>query len=115
MRSKLAATVVAAALVVGGAACGDVDSDEGPTDYSAFEICKKFVKDRLKSPGSASFRNFFEDDGEVSVSGFGDGPYKVISTVDSENGFGALIRTDFVCEVKHTGDGNWRLLDIGMA
>jgi len=101
---------------------GDDDSDDEPSgeeerdqedlDFGAFDVCTQFVKERLKAPATASFRNYFEDDGEVQVSGVGDGPYTVISSVDAENGFGANIRTGFVCEVRHTGDGNWRLVNL---
>lgn len=105
---------VAVVLAVLASMCGG-DDDESSIDdlrFGAFDVCTQFVKDRLKAPGTASFRNYFEEDGEVQVTGTGEGPYTVRSSVDSENGFGANIRTDFVCKVTHTGDGNWRLVDI---
>lgn len=70
-------------------------------------MCKDFVKDRLKSPSSAKFRNFYEDDGEVLVEGSGP-QFKVVSTVDSQNGFGAMLRSSFVCTVTDRGD-TWHL------
>ena len=91
---------------------GDVASNPEVMQLSAFNVCKDFVRDRLKSPGSASFRNFFEGDGEVSVTGAGDGPFVVRSSVDSENSFGASLRTSFTCEVRRAGGDNWRLVDI---
>jgi len=41
--------------------------------------------------------------------------YKVIASVDSENGFRAKIRTDYVCTVIDVGNDKWNLisLDIG--
>ena len=36
------------------------------------------------------------------------------STVDSENGFGAKIRSSFVCTVTHTGGDSWHLDDISL-
>lgn len=90
----------------------DTASDASPG--MAFEMCKDFVKDRLKAPSTATFRNFYQDDGEVSATGFGDGPYRIVSTVDSENGFGAKIRSTFSCTVSHTGGGNWRLSAISV-
>lgn len=81
--------------------------------YEAFEICKKFVKDRLKAPTTATFRNYFEKDGEVLVTAAPDGSYVVASSVDSENSFGAKIRSRFVCQV--TPDGStWHLDDISI-
>jgi hypothetical protein len=108
MRS--AAVALAVALAVAG--CASVDSDpEEDARYGAFTVCTKFVEDRLKSPGSASFRNYFEDDGEVVVAKTGDS-YSVLSTVDSENSFGANIRTSFLCVVEPTGGDNWRLVSL---
>lgn len=95
--------------------CGSDDDDGGDDlQFGAFDVCREFVKDRLKAPGSASFRNYFDDDGEVRVTGSGDGPYTVRSTVDSENSFGAKIRTGFTCTVEHTGDGRYRLVSLNI-
>lgn len=116
---------ILAAMCSGGGGGGDDEGGSGggggggSTDpelmeLSAFNVCKDFVKDRLRAPGTASFRNFFEDDGEVQVSGTGSGPYTVRSSVDSENGFGANVRTNFVCEVRNTGGENWRLVNLNV-
>lgn len=93
----------------GGGGGGTSASDQ---EHTAFEMCKKFVKDRLKAPESATFRNFFQDDGEVSVTGSGNGPYVVTSSVDSENSFGAKLRANFRCTVTNTSGNNWHLDDI---
>lgn len=90
----------------------DLDQDE--MEFTAFEMCKDFVEDQLKSPGSATFRNFFEDDGEVQVSGSGRGPYEVVSSVDAENSFGAKPRIPFSCTVTNTEGDTWRLVDINL-
>lgn len=99
---------------------------------AAFNICREFVSDRLKAPATAQFRTFrlHEANDEVEVSGpepaFADLPpgeefdplaspefYTVISTVDSENSFGALIRSEFVCRVRPVKRG-WYLGDLQM-
>lgn len=108
---------IAVALIIVAGMCGAADDGDEPDatedlEFGAFDVCTQFVKDRLKSPGSAEFRNYFEDDGEVIVTGSGNGPYTVMSSVDSQNGFGAMIRTDFVCEVTNTGGENWRLVNL---
>ena len=90
---------------------GTPDPEE--QQYSAFEACKDFVSQRLKAPGSATFRNFFEDDGEVVVTDEGGNEYSVVSSVDAENSFGAELRTNFVCSVVDKGD-TWGLLDLQM-
>lgn len=95
------------------AALGHADEDTagGSSDreYAAFDVCTEFVKDQLKAPGTAEFRNPYEDDGEVTITGAGDGPYTVRSTVDAQNGFGAQLRNSFSCTVSYTGDSNWHL------
>lgn len=117
-------SIAAVTMVIWGAASGDSggtgssggssSSSSSDQKYAAFEMCKSFVKDRLKAPSTAKFRNYFEDDGEVRVSGFGDGPYIVISTVDSQNGFGAQIRGTFTCSVTNSSGDNWRLNSISV-
>jgi hypothetical protein len=90
----------------------DSDDEQEDRDHGAFSVCTKFVKEQLKSPESASFRNYFEDDGEVRVTGMGEGPYIVTSTVDAENSFGASLRLPFVCTVTHVSGDRWRLNDL---
>lgn len=80
--------------------------------YGAFDVCTKFVKDRLKAPSTAKFRNFFEKDGEVVVTSTDGVTFVVASTVDAQNSFGAMLRTSFVCTVINTGGSNWRLVDL---
>lgn len=77
----------------------------------AYVMAEKFVKDRLKSPGSAKFPWVTSD--EVTKH-LGDGKYRVESYVDSQNSFGGLVRTKFVCVVEYAGSGNWRLVSLDM-
>jgi hypothetical protein len=71
----------------------------GNPTRSAQETCHDFVKDRLKAPATAKFESFrdarIEKDGDV---------FTVEGHVDSENGFGALIRNDYECVVRDDGD-----------
>lgn len=71
-------------------------------------ICEKFVKDRLKSPSTAEFASLIWDG--ITVEKEGD-VYSMRSWVDSQNGFGAMIRTQFLCKVRPEGD-QWRLVDL---
>lgn len=79
-------------------------------DLGAFEVCKGFVRDRLKSPSSATWRDPFGD--QVSFSGSGEGPYTVAASVDSQNGFGAKLRSSYVCTVTNTYGDRWHLVDL---
>jgi hypothetical protein len=95
-------------------ALGDDDTSSADNlDHGAFDVCTQFVKDRLRAPATAEFRNFFQNDGEVMVTHTA-GTYTVRSTVDSENGFGASIRSDFTCKVRHVSGTQWRLVDLSI-
>lgn len=103
----VAVGIAVAFLAIIGAASNHDDS-AGTNDRSAtaFEMCKKSVRTDLRAPGTAKFRDYFGDQAP-SVSGSGDGPYTVISTVDSQNGFGAMLRSSFVCTATYIGSDQW--------
>jgi hypothetical protein len=61
---------------------------------------EQFIPARLKAPGTAQFT-------DVAVTELG-GSYRVAGSVDSQNGFGALVRASFTCSVRLDGD-NWVL------
>lgn len=132
MRRWLAAGVAVLAMAACSSGSKDATSggavtttEAGPTTTSApkitqekklgaFDVCKEFVKDRLKSPSSAKFRNFFQNDGEVTVTSTDGRTYTVVSSVDSENSFGASLRSDFTCTVTNTSGDHWQLQDINI-
>lgn len=77
----------------------------------AWVVCQQFVEDRLTSPSTADYPAAYSDyTTQLSTKQF-----KVDAYVDSQNGFGAMVRTDFVCTVTYQGNDNWHLdsLDIG--
>lgn len=94
---------------------GNDDGSDDPEnlEFGSFDVCTQFVKERLRAPATAEFPNEFEDDGEVTITHVGE-TYTVISHVDSENGFGALLTTPFTCVVRHVSGDNWRLVDLNM-
>ncbi len=114
--------------VLGFNSCGDSDRirpDQMLSDWDraqegintgrkslAWNIAQDFVKDRLASPGSAKWPSFWERDEHVTA--LGDKRYRVRSWVDSQNGFGALIRTQYTAVVVDAGFDKWELeaLDI---
>lgn len=70
----------------------------------AFEVCKRIVKSNLKSPGTAKFRKVNEDDGEVLITNYTEpDQWDVNSTVDSQNSFGATVRTRWSCSLRYLG------------
>lgn len=65
----------------------------------AIDACEGYVSDGLKAPSTAEF-------GEASVRKEAGGDvYAVTGTVDSQNGFGAMIRNRYECRVAPVGDG----------
>jgi hypothetical protein len=75
---------------------------------AAFTMSKEFVEDRLKAPGTAEFPWY----DKAKVSHLGGGKYMVLAYVDSQNGFGALLRSKYLCTLRNTGDNRWRLIDL---
>lgn len=99
MKSLLTAVPLLLAL---GACSSDAAGEPDVGDeYGAQVMCEKFVKDRLKSPSSAEF-----DSEPGTRSGKA---WVVEGVVDSENSFGAMIRSDFTCKIKYLGDDEWKL------
>lgn len=75
--------------------------------YEACNIAEQFVRESLKSPGSAKFQPC--SDRTVS-----DGPvlWNVSGYVDSQNGFGALLRSNYRVTVSYQGGTQWHLESI---
>lgn len=76
--------------------------------------CQDFVRNRLNSPATADFPFL-----DREVRSEGNETYFVISYVDSQNGFGATIRSDFNCRIRYAGGEdadirNWELVDLAI-
>lgn len=66
----------------------------------ARQACEHFVSQNLKAPATARF----SPHAETSIAGSDVGPYTVVGYVDSQNGFGALIRSKYACTLSFSGD-----------
>ena len=73
-------------------------SQPGSQKLLAYNLAADCVKSRLKSPSSAKFASSFDKKGHVNH--LGDDRYKVVSYVDSQNGFGAMIRSRWTVTIK---------------
>lgn len=71
---------------------------------NAYETCKGAVNDQLKSPASASYPNFATNTADIQVVKNGSDSVTITSQVDSDNSFGAKLRTFFSCTAT-TADG----------
>lgn len=95
----LGVTVVIAALFGYGALFGGSEDGRDVTTYEAGKQCERFVEDRLKSPSTAEF--------DLSTTG-GPDLFTSSGTVDSQNGFGAMVRSHISCTIRLDGE-TWRL------
>ncbi len=84
-------------------------SDTGADEAGARDVCEQFVQRRLKAPATAEFSE--------STVMRGGGEWVVEGEVDSENGFGALIRSAFRCTVTPTDAAgtDWELVNLELA
>lgn len=92
----IAALAVVAAVVTGSGP----DSPDAPTALEARNQCQEWAKERLKSPSTADFSGVTEES-------TGEGSWTISGDVDSENGFGASIRSTWTCNIRLDGD-TWR-------
>lgn len=107
---KGAAIVIVAAFVIFLFTGGDSSSMDDET--GAYLMCRKFVEDRLKAPSTVKFADDISS--EVTTK-MGPGHYVVQSHLDAQNGFGAMVRGEYRCEVATADRGrNWRLLDLSI-
>jgi hypothetical protein len=95
---------VAALAVLALAGCGGSGGEGG-----AYRACERAVESQLKSPSTADFSGATGS----TITSSGD-TYKVSGTVDSENGFGAMVRSGFSCELREVED-NWELVNVSVA
>lgn len=82
-----------------------VSETEGPADNEvdgsrAYVIAQNYVERALKSPSTAEFPSRY------GAEDIGDGVWEVFSYVDSQNAFGAQLRSNWRVTMKHNG-GNW--------
>jgi len=105
----ITATVVLCIPWVSSSCTSDYDDDK----FGAYEACKDFVQDGLKSPSSAQFPDPFDDDDEILWSQDGS-EWTIVSQVDAENSFGALLTVPFTCTVRQVGTDRWQLVDLDL-
>jgi hypothetical protein len=75
----------------------------------AWVIAKEFVKRNLKSPSTASFGGLGEQNFLTNITIEGS-TYKVKGWVDSQNGFGAIVRSNFTVSIQRIGD-KWKAVE----
>lgn len=78
---------------------------------TALLMSQSSIERKLKPPSSADFPYVIDSNDGVKTKYMGDCTHKVWSYVDSENSFGAMIRTKYFVEIKYDIDAAaWILL-----
>lgn len=75
-------------------------------------MSQKLVKQNLKAPSTADFPIWSEENCKVTHS---NNTWTVTSFVDAQNGFGAMIRTDYVAQMTYNpSTETWTLTNLFM-
>lgn len=74
-------------------------------------MCERFVEEALKAPSTARFQPIHQMD----VMQLAGSEFLVNGYVDAQNGFGAMIRTQFNCQVAAIGRDSWRLVSMNIS
>lgn len=85
--------------------------DEPGSEFKQRDACymsQTFLNKELKSPATAKYQNCHY----AKLEYLGNNIYGVYSYVDSQNSFGAMIRTDYYAELRDNGDETWSLINI---
>ncbi len=78
----------------------------------AFVMSQNFVKRQLRAPATADFPSW---PSEYRVQAIGDCKYQVESYVDAQNGFGALIRSNYSAAMQFFPEsGGWTALEVNI-
>ena len=92
---------------------GDSDTSNKTKIYDghdAYLESQSFVKKHLKSPSTAEFPYYNRVKNNVKY--LGTNKYKIDSYVDSQNSFGATIRTNYSCTIIFIGNGQVQCKDL---
>ncbi len=81
-RRAIGSTILAVSLALNLTGCGRP---------SLFASCEELVKNELKSPASAQFSGETQSNLDSNI-------VNIDGNVDSQNGFGAMIRSTFECQ-----------------
>ena len=101
-RKILLATAAIPLLALGACSTPDENTNDekhikGMDKATAYSLCKNDIKKKLKSPGTADFQSVVS---ATIVQSTDKTQWSVRTHVDSENSFGASIRSEIVCTIQ---------------
>ena len=87
---------------------------ENPTEADAWVMAKELVRQNLKSPSSADFGSPLKDyqDPSKACASIEPRAWHCKGWVDSQNGFGAMMRTEFEVVVATSDGARWELREF---
>lgn len=89
----------------GGSGGGGRPAVTQPDKYGAWYVCTQQITGQLKAPSTAKFPRV-TDTGVIATT-VDNQKWAITGFVDAQNGFGAMMRSAFVCEATHTSGTNW--------
>ena len=89
-----------------GSSSYDADQINGWTKAAARNACHKQVEAQLKSPSTAKFESLFDF---TALQNDAHTKWTLRGHVDSQNGYGATVRAEWVCTVVPTSSDNARV------
>ncbi|MGC9996658.1 MAG: zinc ribbon domain-containing protein [Terriglobia bacterium] len=89
------------------AICSDRTSSSQPDQTQVklrvLRACEDHVRQYLKAPSTARFSSYYD----TEVRDHGSGKYSAVGWVDSQNSFGAMLRTEYICTATDEGNDQW--------
>ena len=82
---------------------------ESPDTSTVIAVAQIKVRNVLKSPDTAKFPSGPE---EHLIDQLETNKWKVSSYVDSQNSFGAMLRSHYTAIIQYVGNDRWRLIDL---
>ena len=79
-----------------------------PTEFDASATCEKLITERVRSPATIDFGR----ESDKTRTNIGTGTFRVVGQFDSQNGFGALIRTGYTCTLTYAGNNQWDINEL---
>lgn len=108
MKKIIFGAVICSAVLSG---CGEPRNPQtGGQESTAFVMCQTPVENQLRAPSSAKFP--YSTAPGASALHLGEGVYRVRGFVDAQNGFGAMLRTSWTCEIAENADQTWSLRNL---
>ena len=87
----------------------EIERENESRRLAAYRTATDYVRQQLKSPSTAKFPSITD----ANITWTPDGRlYTIFSYVDSQNSFGAMLRTQWFAKLQYLDNGNWSVLDF---